>query len=135
MNHISNRYLQFLMKSPLFFSIWTLFGQFFYMTSINDSLIIELNIFWIESAELFLNWIIFWIESWVKQYWIEYWMNHFWAKFKHWIESDRVSPTPTSGSILRLTIAKWKHWAALNSLELLTFFITFSHEKQIGCIS
>ena len=51
-------------------------------------------IFWIESAEFSLNWIIFWIESWVKQYWIEYWMNQFLAKFKHWIESDWVSPTP-----------------------------------------
>ena len=56
--------------------------------------------YWIElSFELnqqnfFLNWIIFWIESWVKQYWIEYWMNHFLAKFKHWIESDWVSPIP-----------------------------------------
>ena len=30
------------------------------------------------------------IESWIMQYW----MNHFWAKFKHWIESDRVSKTP-----------------------------------------
>ena len=50
-------------------------------------------IFWFESAEFFLNWIIIWIESWVKQYWIKYWMDHFLAKFKHWIESDRVSNT------------------------------------------
>ena len=57
--------------------------------------------YWIElSFELnqqnfFFNWIIFWIESWVKRYWIEYWMNHILAKFKHWIESDRVSNTPS----------------------------------------
>ena len=60
--------------------------------------------YWIElSFELnqhnfFLNWIIFWIESWVKQYWIDYWMNHYLAKFKHWIESDWVSPTPSPSS-------------------------------------
>ena len=30
----------------------------------------------------------------MKQYWIEYWMNRFLAKFKHWIESDRVSDIP-----------------------------------------
>ena len=53
-------------------------------------------IFWIESADFFLNWIIFWMESWVKQYWFKYWMNHFLAKFKHWIESDWVSPTTTT---------------------------------------
>ena len=50
-------------------------------------------ILWIESTDLSLIWIIFWIEYWVKQYWIEYWMNHFFAKFKHWIEPDRVSNT------------------------------------------
>ena len=50
--------------------------------------------YWIESPEFFfsrvflLKWIIFGIESWVKQYWIEYWMNHLLAKFKHWIESQ-----------------------------------------------
>ena len=52
-------------------------------------------IFWIESADFFLNWIIFWIESWAKQYWIEYWINHFLAKFKHWIELERVPNTPS----------------------------------------
>ena len=61
-------------------------------------------IFWIESVELFLNWILFWIESWLKQYWIEYWMNHFLAKFKHWIESDWVSPTT------KLNPQVWQHW-------------------------
>ena len=99
MNHILNRYLPFLMKSPLFCLFWTLFGQFLGTFPIRPVLMIPwlLNwiIFWIESAEFFLNWIIFWIESWVKQYWIEYWMNHFLAKFKHWIESDRVSNTLT----------------------------------------
>ena len=99
MNHILNRYLPFLMKSPLFCLFWTLFGQFLGTFPIQPVLIIPwlLNwiIFWIESPEFILNWIIFWIESWVKQYWIEYWMNHFLAKFKHWIESDRVSNTPT----------------------------------------
>ena len=92
-----NRYLPFLMISPLFCLFWTLFGQFLGTFPIRPVLIIPwlLNwiIFWIESPEFILNWIIFWIESWVKQYWIEYWMNHFLAKFKHWIESDWVSPT------------------------------------------
>ena len=81
-----NRYLPFLMISPLFCLFWTLFGQFLGTFPIRPVLIIP----WL------LNWIIFWIESWVKQYWIEYWMNHFLAKFKHWIESDRVSPIPNS---------------------------------------
>ena len=99
MNHILNRYLPFLMKSPLFCLFWTLFGQFsgtFPIRPVSKSpWLLNWIIFWIESAEFFLNWIIFWIESWVKRYWIEYWMNHFLAKFKHWIESDRVSNTPT----------------------------------------
>ena len=85
-------------KSPFFCLFWTLFGQFSGTFPIRPVLIIPwlLNwiIFWIESPEFILNWIIFWIESWVKQYWIEYWMNHFLAKFKYWIESDRVSNTP-----------------------------------------
>ena len=93
-----NRYLPFLMISPLFCLFWTLFGQFLGTFPIRPVLIIPwlLNwiIFWIESPEFILNWIIFWIESWVKQYWIEYWMNHFLAKFKHWIESERVSKPP-----------------------------------------
>ena len=97
MNHILNRYLPFLMKSPLFCLFWTLFGQFLGNYPIRPELMIPwlLNwiIFWIESADFFLNWIIFWIESWVKQYWIENWMNHFLAKFKYWIESDWVSLT------------------------------------------
>ena len=95
-----NRYLPFLMISPLFCLFWTLFGQFLGTFPIRPVLIIPwlLNwiIFWIESPEFILNWIIFWIESWVKQYWIEYWMNHFLAKFKYWIESDWVSFTTNS---------------------------------------
>ena len=89
-----NRYLPFLMISPLFCLFWTLFGQFLGTFPIRPVLIIPwlLNwiIFWIESPEFILNWIIFWIESWVKQYWIEYWMNHFFVKFKHWIESESL---------------------------------------------
>ena len=88
-------------KAPFFCLFWTLFGQFLGTFPIRPVSMIPwlLNwiIFWIESAEFSLNWIIFWIESWVKQYWIEYWMNHFLAKFKHWIESDRVSNTPMKG--------------------------------------
>ena len=97
-----NRYLPFLMISPLFCLFWTLFGQFLGIFPIRPVLIIPwlLNwiIFWIESPEFILNWIIFWIESWVKQYWIEYWMNHFLAKFKYWIESDWVSFTTSTWS-------------------------------------
>ena len=68
-----------------------LFGHFSDSTSINDSLTTELNyllnwiIFWIESPEFILNWIL------NNQYWIE----SFFDKLKHWIESDRVSPTLT----------------------------------------
>ena len=110
-----NRYLPFLMISPLFCLFWTLFGQFLGTFPIRPVLIIPwlLNwiIFWIESPEFILNWIIFWIESWVKQYWIEYWMNHFLAKFKYWIESDWVSLTTTHGRGRRLfePLARWHH--------------------------
>ena len=86
MNHILNWCLPFLMKSPLLCLFGTLFGHFSYSTSINDSLL-NWIIFWIESAELFLNRIISWIESWVKQYWIEYWINRFFGKIQtlNWI--------------------------------------------------
>ena len=90
-----NRYLPFLMKSPLFCLFWTLFGQFLGTFPIRPVSMIAwvLNwiIFWIESAEFSMIGIIFWIDSWVKQYWIEYWMNHYLAKFKHWIELDQVN--------------------------------------------
>ena len=86
-------------EKPPFLSILDTFGQFLGTFPIRPVLIIPwlLNwiIFWTELPEFILNWIIFWIESWVKQQWIEYWMNHFLAKFKHWIESYRVSNTPT----------------------------------------
>ena len=88
-NHILNRHLSFLMKSPSFKSILDTFVQFLGTLPIQPVSMIPwlLNwiIFWIESAEFFLNWIIFCIEFWAKQYWIKYWMNHFLAKFKHWI--------------------------------------------------
>ena len=62
MNHILNRYLPFLMKSPLFCLIWTLFGQFFGTFPIWPVSMIP----WL------LNWIIFWIESpefiWTEKY-------------------------------------------------------------------
>ena len=83
MNHILNRYLPFLMKSPLFCLFWTLFGQFsgtFPIRPVSKSpWLLNWIFFWNES-EFFLNWITFWIESWVKRYWIEYWMNHFFGQ-------------------------------------------------------
>ena len=87
-------------KKHPFCLFWTLFGQFlgtfpFWPVPMMPWLL-NWIIFWIESAEFILNWIIFWNGSLVKQYWIEYWMNRFLAKFKHWIESDLVSPI-TSG--------------------------------------
>ena len=107
-----NRYLPFLMISPLFCLFWTLFGQFLGTFPIRPVLIIPwlLNwiIFWIESPEFILNWIIFWIESWVKQYWIEYWMNHFLAKFKYWIESDWVSLTTSQRGQSRVQACYWE---------------------------
>ena len=67
-------------------------------------------IFRIESAEFILNWIIFWIEPWLKQYWIEYWMNHFLAKFKHWIESDWVSPNTMPSSLVSIYLYLFLLW-------------------------
>ena len=69
-----------------------IFGHFSYSTSINDSLTIELNIFWIESPEFILNYILNWILG--KAILNRIWNESFLAKFKHWIESDWVSPTP-----------------------------------------
>jgi len=123
MNHILNRYLPFLMKSPLFCLFWTLFGQFsgtFPIRPVSKSpWLLNWIIFWIESAEFFLNWIIFWIESWVKRYWIEYWMNHFLAKFKQWIESDRVSNTPNLCSFVSFL-------ALLNLCDSLSLWFSIS---------
>ena len=97
MNHILNRYLPFLMKSPLFLSIldtfWTIFRHFSYSTSIKESLTIELNYLlnWISRIFFELNNILNWILG--KAILNRILMNHFLAKFKHWIESDRVSNT------------------------------------------
>ena len=90
------------MKTRLFCLFWTLFGLFMGNFPIRPvsmiPLLLNWIILWIESAQFFFIWIIFWIQSWVKQYWIDYWMNHYLAKFKHWIESDWVSPTPSPSS-------------------------------------
>ena len=71
-----NRYLPFLMISPLFCLFWTLFGQFLGTFPIRPIWIIPwlLNwiIFWIESSEFILNWIMIWIE-----------LNHFLAIVWH----------------------------------------------------
>ena len=92
------------MKTPLFCLFWTLFGLFMGNFPIRPVSMIPwlLNwiILWIESAGFSFNLIILWIESWVKQYWIEYWMNHFLDKFKYWMESERVSNTPTAPPLM-----------------------------------
>ena len=81
MNHVLNQYLEFLIKKSPFLSIL-------------DSL---RALFWFPGI---LSWFIYWILfelnnslNWIlgKQYWIKYWIESFLAKFKHWIESDRVS--------------------------------------------
>ena len=131
-----NRYLPFLMISPLFCLFWTLFGQFLGTFPIRPVLIIPwlLNwiIFWIESPEFILNWIIFWIESWVKQYWIEYWMNHFLAKFKYWIESDWVSFTTRWRTSQGVDIPKISqfYWALFEKTRFLCFYTIKSSRKR-----
>ena len=81
MNHVLNQYLEFLIKKSPFLSIL-------------DSL---RALFWFPGI---LSWFIYWILfelnnslNWIlgKQYWIKYWIESFLVKFKHWIESDRVS--------------------------------------------
>ena len=123
-----NRYLPFLMISPLFCLFWTLFGQFLGTFPIRPVLIIPwlLNwiIFWIESPEFILNWIILWIESWVKQYWIEYWMNHVLAKFKYWIESDWVSlTTKLNWTLLKGVISIYQFFLSEIGLHRFYFFM------------
>ena len=67
MNHILNRLLPFLMKTPIFLSIvdtfWAIHGAFFYSTSVNDPLTIELNypLNWISTIFFELNNILNWI--------------------------------------------------------------------------
>ena len=99
MNRILNQYFQFLIKKkPPFFvyigHFWSVFGHFSDLTSINDSLTIEVNCllncitrgyFELSNSS---NWIL---GSNTKSN-VE--LNHFLAKFKHWIESDRVSLAP-----------------------------------------
>ena len=99
LNHILNRYFHFWWKAPFF----VYFGHFSYSTSINDPLTFELNYLLNRISRVFLNWIIFWIESWVKRYWIKYRMNHFLAKFKHWTESEWVLATTSARSSLNMT--------------------------------
>ena len=76
-------------KSPLFCRYWT----FFWPESMIPWLL-NWSISWIESPEFVLNWVIIWIEFLVCNIERIIELNHFSAKFKHWIESDRVSPTP-----------------------------------------
>ena len=94
MNHILNWYLLFQWKVP-FLSIldtfWAIFGHFSHLTSINDSLTIELNYFFQLNQQNFFELNNILNKSWANQYWIEYGMTHFLAKFKHRIESDGVS--------------------------------------------
>ena len=96
MNHILNRYLPFLMKSPLFCLFWTLFGQFLGTFPIRPVSMIpwlfNWIIFWIESAEIFLNWTIFWIESWESLVVL--------FKFLGLLKKGRLKP---SSSLLKLT--------------------------------
>ena len=95
-----NRYLPFLMISPLFCLFWTLFSQFLGTFPIWPVLIIPwlLNwiMFWIESPQFILNWIIFWIESWEKRYGIEYWMNNFFWQNSN-IELNQIGYQPPLG--------------------------------------
>ena len=91
MNHILNRYLPFLMKSPFFLSIldtfWAIFWHFSCSTSINDSLTIELNYLlnWITTILFELNNCLNWILG--NQYWIDYWIESIFAEIQtlNWI--------------------------------------------------
>ena len=102
MNYILNWYLPFFMNSPLFNLFWTLFRQFLGTFPIGPVSMIPLLLnwifFWIESA-YFFNWIIVWIEFWINNIESNTELNHFSAKNKHWIDSDRVLPTPTTPQI------------------------------------
>ena len=80
MNHLLNQYFQFLIES-LLLSVLDTFCNFFLIWPVSMiPWLLNWIIFWIESSEFILNWIMIWIE-----------LNHFLAKFKHWIDSDRVS--------------------------------------------
>ena len=98
--------LVILMKSPPFFVCFGHFLGTFYSTSINDSPTIELNyrLIWITRVYLELNDSLNWILG--NQYRIEsnIELDYFYAKFKHWIESDRVSSTSINLSEFLLSI-------------------------------
>ena len=101
-SYFESRFVIFNEKPPF----WAIFWHFSYSTSINDPLTVELNYLLNWISIILFNWIILWIETWVKQYWIKYWMNQFWQNSK--IELNQIgyrtplsdylqfSPKPTS---------------------------------------
>ena len=73
-------------------TFWAIYGQFSFSTSINDPLTIELNYLLNWISRIFFNWLIFWIESWVKQYHIIFEWTIFWQNSN--IESNNVGYPP-----------------------------------------
>ena len=81
-------------------------------------------IYWIESLEFILNWIIVWIEFSETNIESNIELNQLSAKFKHWIESDRVSIRATicdnfSYFQIILKIFCFKKLQLLNNFRLL----------------
>ena len=59
-------------------------------------------IFLIESSDLFWNWITVCIEFWAINIESNIKLNHFLAKFKHWIESNRLSPRAIPKAVFKV---------------------------------
>ena len=78
-------------------TFWANFGHFSYSTSINDSLTIEFNYLlkWISRIFFELNNILNWFSG--KPILTQILNESFFGKkFKHWVELDRVSNTPSA---------------------------------------
>ena len=135
MNHSLSWMFASLMKVPFyvyFGHFWAIFGTFLNLSVSRIPCLLN----WITSE---LNQQIFSesnnILNWVKQYWIKYWMNHFLAKFKHWIESDWVSPTTIYrlGLVLSANYRRPKIVPKLVESFTITSFWTFAYTNSLFC--
>ena len=135
MNHSLSWMFASLMKVPFyvyFGHFWAIFGTFLNLSVSRIPCLLN----WITSElnqQIFWNWIIFWIECWAKQYWIKYWMNHFLAKFKHWIESGRVSNTPVkSAYLMQWEIAPFFSWLEQLANEMAKEIKATKYEQSLS---
>ena len=98
----------------------------------------EFNIHWIESQQLILNWIIFWIEFSWNDFESNIEFNQLWAKFKHCIDSIWVSNRAIASAkfckaniVQSTTLFIVLHYAKCNIVQSATLFIVLHYAKCI----